>query len=64
MKFEKGTHYYEVRSGNSYQYGFVKASSDLEAVERLSNQNVLFLQRVRDGIILVDTNKGKDNEPR
>jgi len=49
------TYFYELHSKNDkkFYFGYIKASSDSEAIYRLSQENLEFLQRVDDGFVLV-----------
>jgi len=48
------THYYEVRKNGSWTFGFLKASTDSEAIERLAQDEVGFLQRLDNEVTLID----------
>ena len=48
------THYYEVKKNNSWVFGFLKASTDSEAVERLAQDEVGFLLRLEPEVILIE----------
>jgi len=51
-------YYYEARSQDAkyIHFGYIEASSDAEAFDRLASNKecVKFVQRVKDGIILLD----------
>lgn len=51
------THYYEVRKNGSWSFGFLKASTDSEAIERLAQDEVGFLQRLDNEVVLIDNIK-------
>lgn len=48
------THYYEVRKNGAWVFGFLMASTDSEAIERLAQDDVGFLQRLDNEVVLID----------
>jgi len=48
------SHYYEIEKNGKWFHGFLKVSSDSEALERLAQEKIGYLLKLYDETVLID----------